>query len=304
MGEILALLCAFFWAISVLILRTQTHHLKPLTLNLIRIVICASLICPLLFLFPIQTYRSLPWQAYGMICGSLVIGLMFGDTCYIQSIALLGAARAMPLTNAFPVFAILVSPWLTGEQITLHMAIGTSCVVAGVTMIVRSGSLAATAALERELGSRAAVVGVLFGLIAALSWTVSTSIHRIVFVQYNPDALMVATVRMSFIGVISALLLWFRPRDPGQDKLTGKNWLAIVASALCGPFLGGILFVGATKYAGVARVASLVTTAPIYGVPLAVLYLGERINRWTVLGATLTLLGAWTVSAPPEWQLF
>ena len=84
-----------------------------------------------------------------------------------------------------------------------------------------------------------------------------------------------------------------RGRELRCLKLT--SWMALLATGICGAFLGSLFYVLAISHTSAAQVACLVTTTPLFAVPLAVLFLGERIGRWTVVGMALTTLGAWIV---------
>jgi uncharacterized membrane protein len=52
-----------------------------------------------------------------------------------------------------------------------------------------------------------------------------------------------------------------------------------------------VLFVASLKYAGVAVGSVLSSTAPVFALPLGVLFLGERIAVFTVVGVLLALAG-------------
>jgi len=302
MGVAFALACAFVWALSTLIVRTQTYHLRPLTLNIARINISGLLFVPILLSYSWAEYQALPLRAYGMVCGALAFGLLFGDTLFIRSVAMLGAARSLPLLNLFPVFTLITSPVMTGEKPTLHMALGTLLVVAGVTCIARSGAQAVPGSATPRLGKGVAVLAVGLAIIANVSWAIGTCINRLVFMEFDANVMMIAAVRMTVLAVVSWTLLPFKGRVAELRGLKRRNWVALAATGVAGTFLGGIFYMTSLKYIDAARAAALTTTAPLFGVPLAVWLLEERINRWTVFGMALALLGAWSVSAPPEWQ--
>ena len=52
-----------------------------------------------------------------------------------------------------------------------------------------------------------------------------------------------------------------------------------------------VLFVASLKYAGVAVGSVLSSTAPVFALPLGVMFLGERIATPTVLGVLLAVAG-------------
>jgi drug/metabolite transporter (DMT)-like permease len=52
-----------------------------------------------------------------------------------------------------------------------------------------------------------------------------------------------------------------------------------------------VLFVASLKYAGVAVGSVLSSTAPVFALPLGVMFLGERIAPSTVAGVLLAVAG-------------
>jgi drug/metabolite transporter (DMT)-like permease len=52
-----------------------------------------------------------------------------------------------------------------------------------------------------------------------------------------------------------------------------------------------VLFVASLKYAGVAVGAVLSSTAPLFALPLGVIFLGERVSGWTIAGAVVAVGG-------------
>jgi S-adenosylmethionine uptake transporter len=52
-----------------------------------------------------------------------------------------------------------------------------------------------------------------------------------------------------------------------------------------------VLFVTAIKWADVAVAAVLSSTAPLFALPLGLIFLGERISRGALLGTALAVVG-------------
>jgi len=76
----------------------------------------------------------------------------------------------------------------------------------------------------------------------------------------------------------------------------GLRSLTILALAgILGIGLGGLLFMIGVKNAGAAKTAILSATAPLFGVPLSMLILRERITLKIVLGTILCVVGIWFV---------
>jgi drug/metabolite transporter (DMT)-like permease len=52
-----------------------------------------------------------------------------------------------------------------------------------------------------------------------------------------------------------------------------------------------VMFVAGVKYAGVAVTSVLSSTAPMFAIPLGVVFLGERVTVRALLGCAVTVAG-------------
>ena len=93
---------------------------------------------------------------------------------------------------------------------------------------------------------------------------------------------------------LASVLLWLTPwtwsavpamRRAGRGPLVTIGALSVITAA------SSVLFVAGLKYAGVAVGAVLSSTAPVFALPLGVLFLGERVSMMTVAGVLLALAG-------------
>jgi drug/metabolite transporter (DMT)-like permease len=55
--------------------------------------------------------------------------------------------------------------------------------------------------------------------------------------------------------------------------------------------VSSVMFVGGLKYAGVAVATVLSSTAPLFAIPLGLVFLGERLRVATLAGALVTVAG-------------
>ena len=74
-------------------------------------------------------------------------------------------------------------------------------------------------------------------------------------------------------------------RDGGRGPLLRFAALSVITAG------SSVLFVASLKYAGVAVGSVLSATAPLFAIPLGVVFLGERLSVATVLGALLAVAG-------------
>ena len=130
--------------------------------------------------------------------------------------------------------------------------------------------------------------GVWTAVVAAVAWAVSTVMMKVPLSEIDP--LTAQAIRLP----LASVLLWLTPwtwgavgamRKAGRGPLVTIGMLSLVTAA------SSVLFVASLKYAGVAVGSVLSATAPVFALPLGVLFLGERISRATIAGVLLALSG-------------
>ena len=130
--------------------------------------------------------------------------------------------------------------------------------------------------------------GVWTAVLASAAWAISTVMMKPPLREIEP--LTAQAIRLP----LASLLLWLTPwtrgaaaalRHSGRGPLLRIGVLSMVTAA------SSVLFVASLKYAGVAIGAVLSATAPLFAIPLGVLFLGERVTLATVLGAVIAVAG-------------
>ena len=93
----------------------------------------------------------------------------------------------------------------------------------------------------------------------------------------------------SVIGfLLFGSILW--SVGPGVPvNLTGIGWFLL--AGLIQPAFGFIVLMKAFERVGVARTAAIMGTSPLFGVSIAVLFLGERLGLSVAMGTVLIVLG-------------
>jgi len=107
------------------------------------------------------------------------------------------------------------------------------------------------------------------------------------------DLIVSNSLRLTAAALVLTLMAF---RQPGGLKLRGFGWktLGVIAlSGVIGTALGSALYLTAVTYAGAGKASALQTVAPFFAAPLALIFLKERINRATLIGTALSVVGVW-----------
>jgi drug/metabolite transporter (DMT)-like permease len=124
--------------------------------------------------------------------------------------------------------------------------------------------------------------------VASFAWALSTVLVKPPLAEM--DAVTAQAIRLPLASAFLWLLPWARgaPRalaGSGRSVLSRILVLGVITS------VSSVMFVAGVKHAGVAVASVLSSTAPMFAIPLAVAFLGERLTARAVLGVAVTVGG-------------
>ncbi|MGI8688827.1 MAG: DMT family transporter [Thermomicrobiales bacterium] len=292
-GELLGLIAAIIWATSNTLLRMQTVRLGAVAVNFWRCVVTIPFFI-ILFLIVRDpgTLRDLAPLTILYIVLGVCIGMVTGDTLQYHAIKLIGVSRSMPISGCFPLFTVFFAWLLNGEPIRVQVLGGAVVVMLGVLLIslpkrtpARIGIIAAPAPVAVD---RTNATGIVFSLIAAICWSLSTVVQSKALA--HSDAITVNLIRMPVAACVLLIASRGRANIPLR-QFGARTFLFLVVIGIFGTGLANISYLGALKIAGAGKTAVLGATAPLFALPLSVLLLGERPGLRAVMGTLLTVLG-------------
>ena len=291
MGEIAALLSAFMWAGSSAMIGSQLQRVPTVVASAVR------LIGGMLLLWAMSLALLLVGQTHGLnlgpllaLAGSAVLGLSVGDTLYIAGIRHIGLVRATPISMAmFPLFTFVLAAVLLGEASTPSVVGGAVLIVLGLHLVTRRpGSVAST----QEGGQLWWGVGLV--LLAALLWALAGVWLRAASTGVNPA--MAGAVRVSAAGLVTLAAMRVSGHSVRLTQCDRRSLLVLTAAGMFGTGLGSMLYVMGVQLAGAARTAILSSTTPLFALPLAALFLHERLTARLIGGALVSVVGIWLVT--------
>ncbi len=241
-------------------------------------VVFASLALVLVLAAARQPLRVRPARDLGLLvlCGIL---LAVHWTLFFKSIQVSSVAVGLLAYASFPVFTALLEPLVSSERWD-PAALGFAGVAAaGIVLIVPAFDL-----------TNAVVQGLLWGLGAGLTFALLTLVNRAL--AQRQSSLTVAFYQ----DLVAALVL--APFAVGAAAaLSARSLLLLAILGVFGTAAAHTLFIAGMKRVK-ARTASLISALePVYGIVLALAFLGERPSLRTLAGGTLILAAALVVTA-------
>jgi DME family drug/metabolite transporter len=303
-GEAKALLAAFIWGVTGVILAFLTRRIGTLSVNATRAV------CGAVFLLVVIVPSAAGGQLKEMsaataisMTGSGILAFAVGDSFYLLALRSLGASIAVPIAeSAYPLFTFLFAWLWLDETFSTDLLLGSALVVVGIIFLTSRGGAPATSEVgggvvaEGRLAPgqrRGWRTGLPVVLSASLFWALSTVWLRAGSGNLGPEAASIMR-----IVPVAAILLAAAYGSPAGLQMRRYRPADLAGAAIVGVFglgVASLLYVSAIQDVGASRTAILTATVPLFTLPLAVVFLKERVTLRVVAGTLVCTVGIWFI---------
>lgn len=283
-GELLALSAALFWAIAVILFRLTGRTVRPLSLNLFKVVFCIGLFVIASWALREPLLPDLPLRTYGIMLLSGVIGIGISDTLFFASLNRLGAGLSAIVNCSYSPMVIILAALFLAERMSAIQLLGVGMIIAAVLIVSRDKE--ADPIKHKDL-----MAGIALGIAAMLSMAVSIVIMK----PALAEAPVLWSTLMRTIGglvlIVALVSIHGQRREHWAEVTNTKNWKLLASSSFFGGFLAYTAWMGGMKYALASTAAALNQMSTIFIFILGVLLLKESITKGKVLALILALGG-------------
>lgn len=282
LGALAALGSAITWAVTSLLVRTLVPRFNPVAVNAIRSTLSGALLLAfILAIHGVGPLASISWQSLALLVVSIVAAIGIGDSVFFDSTRRLGLGRGMSIAMTYPLVAAFLAALFLDEVITPRIAVGSLLTLGGILLIVAPGR-------QPEGPVDGWWLGVAGATVASLAWGVSSVVMKAPLREVDP--VTAQAVRLPIAGALLFVTPWARG---AIGQLRTSEWptvrTIIVLSMLTA--VSSVMYVASLKYAGVAMATVLSSTAPMFAIPLGLVFLGERLAVGPVVGSIVTVAG-------------
>ncbi|MGB5107474.1 MAG: DMT family transporter [Candidatus Zixiibacteriota bacterium] len=297
-GELFALGTAFLWAFGSILFSYAGRRVGAFTVNAIRIPIAATFLTLLSLLIQREVFSpAIAGQQYGWLTFSAFLGLIIGDGCHFRAMVILGPRVASLLAASTPIFAVVFS-WLALDQSLgpIHLG-GIAVTLAGLVWVSLERN-AKTFGAE-EGGSK--VRGYMYAGIGAVGQATGLIAAKI-GMQENLSPLSASMIRM----MAATMMIWLVVAGRGKIKKTvgdlsdRKARVAMLAAAVIGPVFGIWMSLLSIKLTKVGIASTLMSTTPLWIIPLVMIIHGERPSARAIIGTIITVGGVALLFLPSD----
>ena len=288
-GEVAALTAALMWSVSSLLWRKI--RLSAGAMNLSKNVI--GLVLMLLHLgvltaFTHEAAFTASTSSIGLLIASGLVGVAIGDTLFLRSLQILGPRISLMMATTSPIFSVVLGFVFLREQLLIIVVVGILLTVAGL-IIVLTDRAAAKEAPDVYPGKVAA--GVWCGIAAAFCQSVGGVLSRAG--SQDCSGLEAAIYRIA-VGMVVLIVYyhWRGTLKPIVRSVFQFDMIKLLLPAtVIGTWMGVWLCQVAYKHSDVATAQTLLSTCPLFAVPLIWFWDGQRLSARGFLGTLIAVLG-------------
>ena len=286
-GPALLALCMLIWAGSVVTGRAAAGQVPPALFTAVRW--CGALVLALPFGW---THLRRDWAALrarwwvAAVLGFLGVALY--NSLVYRGLHDTTAVNALLLQSAAPLLILVVAFLLFGQRPGALEVVAILLSAAGVVVIAAQASWTELERLRFNPGDTLV-------LIAVVAYAAYSALLRLK-PAVHPVSLLIAT--MVFGDVFLVPLAWAEYAAGGRLVVTVLSVSSLVYAVVGPAFVAYLCYNRGIELLGAARAGQYTHLMPAFGIVLAVLFLGERLHLYHLLG--MGLIGAGLVLA--DWS--
>lgn len=279
-GAMLALtLTVLFWSGNFVAGRALRLDTDPVTLNILRWLLCLALFLPLVGRSLLRHWLVIR-REWRLVVGLGATGIATFHTLVYMALVETTAVNALLLMTLSPI-AIMAGASATGqERLSRGQWFGALISLVGAFVLVTRGSPAPLATLALSKGD-------LWMVGAVIAWTVYSLLLR----RRPPDLPQDVTLAASIVVAVGLLVPVLLLQGTTRFNVTPATLGALVYIAVFPSLVAYLLWSYGVNAIGAAGAGQFVNLLPVFGAVLAVLLLGERIIASQVAGAILVFAG-------------
>ncbi len=281
MAYLLLILTTLFWAGNFVLARALHTDFDPITLAFYRWSLALLILLP--FWLP-RARKAWPLlRRYWFRLAILgLIGVGGFNTLLYVGLQTTTATNATLLQSTIPILILLISAVFLGEKVSARQWTGVSISLAGVLMIISQGELDRLVALAVNDGD-------LWVLGAVLAWASYSLLLRLKPAELEGFVFLGYSIAVAVLA-LAPLSVW---EQGGWPLLQWNNSMLIAVGymAICPSILSYLFWNRGVAELGAPQAGLFIHLIPLFGLLLSILFLGETVRSFHLLGITLIFLG-------------
>lgn len=258
---------------------TNNHLVQAFGLNVVRVGISVLLFWALYLLRPVSIKIEKSDRMRLFLCA--VAGIAINQLLFIKGLSLTYPIHAALLLLITPILIVFIAAWILKERLGLLKVIGLALGISGALVLVL--------AKDSSGSGDNVLLGDLFIIINAISYTIYFIIVKPLMVKYNA----VVVLRWVFtIGLVLVLPFgWVEFTEIPWERYTGVDFTSMGLIVITGTFLAYLFNLYGIKILGPSVAGFYIYTQPVFAALIAMFFLHEQLALYKVIAAILIFSG-------------
>jgi drug/metabolite transporter (DMT)-like permease len=280
-----------FFSSNIVFGRAAVSQAEPFTLAFLRWFLTALILLPIVWP-ALSRNRVLVGQISKQLMILGFLGMWICGALVYLALKYTSATNGTLIYTSSPVLIILIEWLFRGRSIGWREAIGVSLALIGVIVIIVKASLSTLIALKFNAGD-------LLFVGSAISWSIYSVMlksRKLATLQTLPLFMLIAASGALLLAPFALFEVIWLQRFPS----TGSAWMNIAGIVCLASLLAFSMFQYGVKVIGPSLTGIFMYLLPVYGVSLAVTFLGEELALYHLWGALLVLSGVILATWPKK----
>ena len=273
-------LTALFWAGNIIVGRYVAHHIPPITLTSLRWIGACLLILPFAWRHLRKDKKAISKHLPMLLLLSM-IGFGLNNALSYWALQHTQAITALLIQSSNPLFFAFWAWLLLGVGITLPQTLGIMLSITGVLIILLRGNFTVLNEVSFNIGDLIFMLTLVFFGLYSVLMARRPPIH--------PLSLIAVTMGCGGLMLLPGVA-WemFNGQFLAADNTTIFTLIFVI---LFPSVLSYLFFNKSISLIGPNRVAPFLHLTPVFGSAMAILFLGEKLELFHLVGYALVLAG-------------
>lgn len=211
-------------------------------------------------------------KKYGKVIFLSGLFMTINFVCYFYALQWSNVAIGMLALFTFPIMTTFLEPiFLKTPFQKIHILLG-GMVLLGIYFLAPSFDF------QNNMTQ-----GLLIGLVSALAWAIRNLLLKSKIASFNSSMLMFYQLGIAMVLLLP--MLWVYQGETISPQLPYLVFLGLVTTAI-----GHTLFINSFNHFSVSTASIMASTQPIYGIIVAMIFLGEIPSSRSLIGGAFILL--------------
>lgn len=276
------------WGVNLTAVKVLTQSVDVLLVAFLRMFL-ATVVLVLLWLKAGYSWPRWNGRLLLLGVGSAFFLVYLQQIIFAEGLARTSATNAALILSLGPMVSVLLEAIVFRRRLFIRQAVGIALALLGVAIVILS---------KPEAHLTVAALGDLLFFASVLSFAGGG-----VMMQLLARHLPMLTIGVFVHALGTAMLMLHATAamiSPAQDiaAMTGFAWSLILFSAVFATGLGSAAWARGIAVLGVGLTASYLSWVPVFGVAFGVIFMGELLTMWHIIGGAFVLLGASILAFP------